>query len=104
MGERERSVEEIIIERLSAENTPEPVANLVISALLSAEELDKALQSGSIAAHEASSGNDLAGSAEPVRSYLTSITVAGFRGIGPKITLPISAGPGLTLVTGRNGS
>jgi recombinational DNA repair ATPase RecF len=104
MGERERSVEEIIIERLSAENTPEPVANLVISALLSEEELDKALQRSPIAAYKARSGNGSTGSAEPVRSYLTSITVEGFRGIGPKITLPISAGPGLTLVTGRNGS
>jgi hypothetical protein len=104
MGERERGVEEIIIEKLGAENTPEPVANLVISALLGDEELDKALQRGPIAAHKASSGSGSGGSSEPVRSYLTSITVEGFRGIGPKITLPISAGPGLTLVTGRNGS
>jgi ABC-type hemin transport system ATPase subunit len=100
----ERSVEEIIIERLSADSTPEPVANLVISALLGAEELNKALKSGPIAARKARSGASSAGSAEPVRSYLTSITVEGFRGIGPKITLTLSPGPGLTLVTGRNGS
>ena len=104
MGERERSVEEIIIERLSADNTPGPVANLLISALLGEEELDKALQSGPMAVHTASSEHGSAGSAEPVRSYLKSITVEGFRGIGPQITLPLSVGPGLTLVTGRNGS
>ncbi|WP_250280218.1 ATP-binding protein, partial [Frankia sp. Cppng1_Ct_nod] len=36
--------------------------------------------------------------------YLTSISVCGFRGIGPTKTLSLRPGPGLTLVTGRNGS
>lgn len=40
----------------------------------------------------------------PVGAYLTSIAVAGFRGIGPKATVPLHAGPGLTVVAGRNGS
>lgn len=35
---------------------------------------------------------------------LTEITVEGFRGIGPKRTLELKPGPGLTLVVGRNGS
>ena len=38
------------------------------------------------------------------RAYLKAITVEGFRGIGPKITLTLQPGPGLTVVTGRNGS
>jgi recombinational DNA repair ATPase RecF len=37
-------------------------------------------------------------------AHLRSITVEGFRGIGPKTTLSFPAGPGLTLVVGRNGS
>ena len=37
-------------------------------------------------------------------AYLTSLTVQGFRGIGPKQTLTFTAGPGLTIVIGRNGS
>src|SRR5438105_3578471 len=37
-------------------------------------------------------------------AWLRSITVEGFRGIGPKTTLSFPAGPGLTLVVGRNGS
>ncbi len=42
---------------------------------------------------------------EPVSSvYLQSITVRGFRGIGPEATLELGAQPGLTLVVGRNGS
>ncbi|TCJ40367.1 AAA family ATPase [Parafrankia sp. BMG5.11] len=36
--------------------------------------------------------------------HLESIGVHGFRGIGPLAVLPLRPGPGLTLVTGRNGS
>src|SRR5215217_4532536 len=35
---------------------------------------------------------------------LASITVEGFRGIGPRKALELRPGPGLTLVVGRNGS
>src|SRR5262249_12805499 len=37
-------------------------------------------------------------------AYVASITVEGFRGVGPSVTLPLRPGPGLTLVVGRNGS
>ncbi len=36
--------------------------------------------------------------------FVSSITVEGFRGIGPAATLTVRPGPGLTLVVGRNGS
>lgn len=36
--------------------------------------------------------------------FLAAIHVEGFRGAGPPATLPLRPGPGLTLVTGRNGS
>ncbi|MBA2350003.1 MAG: AAA family ATPase, partial [Solirubrobacterales bacterium] len=36
--------------------------------------------------------------------YLRSVTVEGFRGIGPEATLELPAHPGLVLVVGRNGS
>ena len=36
--------------------------------------------------------------------HLTSLKVEGFRGIGPAQTLSVHAGPGLTLIVGRNGS
>lgn len=42
--------------------------------------------------------------AEPPGIYVSSITVEGFRGVGPATTLPLTPGPGLTLVVGRNGS
>ncbi|MEU6382811.1 AAA family ATPase [Streptomyces bauhiniae] len=37
-------------------------------------------------------------------AYLQSVTVSGFRGIGRTARLLFTPGPGLTLVTGRNGS
>lgn len=36
--------------------------------------------------------------------YVGAITVSGFRGIGPAATLTLTSGPGLTIVSGRNGS
>jgi hypothetical protein len=41
---------------------------------------------------------------EPVGAYLESITVSGFRGIGPKVTVALQPGPGLIVIAGRNGS
>ncbi|WP_255183374.1 MULTISPECIES: ATP-binding protein [unclassified Rhodococcus (in: high G+C Gram-positive bacteria)] len=35
---------------------------------------------------------------------MTSITAAGFRGIGPKAALQLHPAPGITIVSGRNGS
>ena len=40
----------------------------------------------------------------PAGAYLRSITVSGFRGVGPAATLELEPGPGLTLIVGRNGS
>src|SRR5919108_633198 len=37
-------------------------------------------------------------------AFLRSVSVEGFRGIGPARTLELAPGPGLTLVVGRNGS
>lgn len=40
----------------------------------------------------------------PGRTYLSSIEVTGFRGIGATAVLDIEPGPGLTVVAGRNGA
>lgn len=42
--------------------------------------------------------------ADPVGAFLTSIAVAGFRGIGPESELTLHPAPGITIVSGRNGS
>ena len=41
---------------------------------------------------------------DPVGAYLSSVTVKGFRGIGPLATLKVKPGPGLTLVVDGTGA
>ena len=36
--------------------------------------------------------------------YLRSLSVEGFRGVGSQQTLEVQPGPGLTVISGRNGS
>lgn len=40
----------------------------------------------------------------PVTAYIRSVTARGFRGIGPESTLQLNPFPGITVVSGRNGS
>ncbi|GJJ22527.1 MULTISPECIES: AAA family ATPase [Mycolicibacterium] len=53
---------------------------------------------------------EVAGNAEttaetgPAATFLTSITVSGFRGVGPSARLDLYPAPGLMVVSGRNGS
>lgn len=88
-------------ERLKSEGLlPKNWSSLVLAACDGPEALEALLQNSKVSpAPEASSG--------PVKhsgAYLTSLTVQGFRGIGPKQTLTLTPGPGLTIVIGRNGS
>ncbi len=50
----------------------------------------------------AAEGDNAHGTSRDV--YLKSVTVEGFRGIGPAATLTVKPQPGLTVVVGRNGS
>ena len=86
MGEPGESVPQIITDALKADEVPNQVANLVVGAMPITGEGSASPETGT------------------KRAYLKTITVEGFRGIGPKITLTLQPGPGLTVVTGRNGS
>lgn len=89
-----------IIDRLAEADLGEHVEDLVLAAVQGDVEFEQARGSGQRYAKPAPVGE----SREPAGAYLTGISVEGFRGIGPKVTLNLSAGPGLTVVTGRNGS
>jgi recombinational DNA repair ATPase RecF len=95
MGERGRSVEEVILEKLKDDKVPGQVANLIINAM-------RGHQPVKVPGKRRPTASPPGG--EPPRAYLKAITVEGFRGIGPAVTLPLQPGPGLTLITGRNGS
>ena len=77
------------------------VTVLVLAALEGPDEL-AALLDGS--ARPAAAPGVARTPARPALAHLASITVEGFRGVGPAVTLELPPGPGLTLVVGRNGS
>lgn len=91
---------EILFERLAADSVPARTADVVLGALSGDQDLVAAL-----AGEPTKLDIEQAGTAEP-RShiYLSSVTVGGFRGVGPERTLAVRSAPGLTLIVGRNGS
>ena len=52
----------------------------------------------------AAAGGGAASTVEPAGAFLESITVRGFRGIGPAARLELHPAPGVTVISGRNGS
>ncbi len=74
------------------------VENLIVGALR--DRLDDVIDGAVVDRPVADPGEVSA----PVRAYLESVAVTGFRGIGPTCQLGLRPGPGLTLVVGRNGS
>ncbi len=88
-----------VLHRLDADATKTSKAeNLVLGALLG--RLDDVIDGIVAERPEAATREESA----PVRAYLESVEVTGFRGIGPTCKLGLRPGPGLTLVVGRNGS
>lgn len=78
--------------------------DLVLAALAGEQALERLLEGGPVEARGglANGGGEADGHGSSV--YLQDITVAGFRGIGPEVSLEAPPGPGLTVVVGRNGS
>ena len=88
-----------VLERLDADATKTGATeNLVLGALLG--RLDDVIDGVVVERPVAATREESA----PVRAYLESVAVTGFRGIGPTCKLGLRPGPGLTLVVGRNGS
>lgn len=102
------SLHDRILARLASTGADHhPWSFLILAALDGPEALRTYLAGASTPAPKAArpaSARVPAPSAEPPGIYVSSISVEGFRGIGPSATLPLQPGPGLTLVVGRNGS
>lgn len=101
-----RPLEAQLIDRLSVHPLPgTEEEDILIAALVGDAELEEAL-GGTSPARPATpaAGPDGTAARTPAGAYLKSVTVSGFRGIGPPATLELSPGPGLTVVCGRNGS
>ena len=94
----------IVEERLDADGAGNhDWAMLVLAACEGPDALGTVLGGAAQKARELAA-EAIAGAADPLDAYLRSITVEGFRGIGPARRLEVQPGPGLTLVIGRNGS
>ncbi len=96
------TVDQLILSHLDQASLPNAASNLLFGALLGAEDFAQVLGGG--VPTKPPNIADAAEAGEPIGTYLASIEVTGFRGIGPTTTLPLTPGPGLIVVTGRNGS
>lgn len=96
------TVDQLVLSHLDAANLPDTSTDLVLAALLGERELADML-GGSDPPLPRPPAPEPAAS-ESSGTYLASVEVAGFRGIGAAATLPLVPGPGLTIVMGRNGS
>jgi len=96
---------ETVRDRVTADGTLSEAAKLLVLAALAGP----GVRAGGGAA---TGGGAVAGDPVPpvppaggprARTYLSRVTVSGFRGIGPAASLHLVPGPGLTVVAGRNG-
>lgn len=95
------SIRSDILERLQYKTTDDTTQHLVLAALSGPEEVEQVL-SGKVV--DRIPDPEATDEDKVPSAYLKSISVKGFRGIGPEATLDLKAQPGLTLVVGRNGS
>ena len=104
----EGSLLSAVLQRLDASPLPSIAENLLLAALDSDDEMRRVVAGAARPRPETpAAGGAPAVAGEPgapSRVYLRSVTVEGFRGIGPPSTLTLEPGPGLTVVCGRNGS
>jgi hypothetical protein len=103
------ALEGLLLDRVAADTMLGDVEQeLVLAAAGGDEALDAALGGGTGRPPDPRRTDRRApGAVAPSRPdgmFLRSIRVSGFRGIGARATLTLPPGPGLTVVTGRNGS
>ena len=102
------ALESDLLDRLQRHPLAGDDQDLLLAAMLGEVELEEAIDGRAPARPDPTTGGHQAdadtGSRGPAGAYLRSVTVSGFRGIGPETTLELSPGPGLTVVCGRNGS
>ncbi|SDH11610.1 AAA family ATPase [Pseudonocardia oroxyli] len=101
MDKAELGLYELLIERLLADDAvDDATSGLILAAWSGDDALADALAGRGAPTAEPPSETE----AEHPDVYLAAVHAEGFRGIGRPATLQLAPGPGLTLVTGRNGS
>lgn len=98
-----RDVEREVWDLLDADTAvDEHTTYAVAAALHSDAELQQQLGGESPAV--ARPGGSTTAEPDPLRAFVRSITVTGFRGIGASATVEVNPFPGITVISGRNGS
>lgn len=108
MGTVEEAIEQDTIrevwELLDSDEAIGEQAMYLVAAALEGEEQLFAQAGGSSALSRPDSGAETTPTPDPVVAFLRAVTVAGFRGIGPSSRLEVPPRPGITVISGRNGS
>ena len=94
------SLREETFDRLVDADQDDEVVDLTLAAFDGPAALDAVLAGGQAPERPDQSARRIS----PSGTYLSGLVVQGFRGIGPRTELRLSPGPGLTVVSGRNGS
>jgi ABC-type Mn2+/Zn2+ transport system ATPase subunit len=91
----------VVEDRLKSEGARQKDwANAVLAAFDGRDSLERYLRNAAVGPHDSGAPS---ASTHP-GTYLASLKVEGFRGIGGSQTVEFNTGPGLTLLVGRNGS
>jgi energy-coupling factor transporter ATP-binding protein EcfA2 len=99
----DRMLQHLLWERIDTDSRlDDEVGLLVMAAADGPDVLDEALEGRAV--DRAEPAATVEQPVEPVGAYLGPVAVEGFRGVGPRASLLLRPGPGLTLVVGRNGS
>jgi hypothetical protein len=101
--------QELLRAELAREEAPDRVTAMVLAACAGSDRLASVINgsAGSPTAQGATPARPAGRTTEAAKVpavFLRSISVRGFRGVGPTATLPLVPGPGLTVALGRNGS
>ncbi|MFB9619136.1 AAA family ATPase [Brooklawnia cerclae] len=97
-----RELVDWVDEQITASGLDDEVGLLILAAMEGDDQLDVFLNSGASSTRVRGSVPDAGVTAGG--TFLRSIEVEGFRGIGATTTLRLKPKPGLTIVAGRNGS
>lgn len=95
-----QSLIERVFDHLVDANCSNATADLVLAALEGESALAAVLEGGPAPDRPESARERTA----PAGAFLTGLEVEGFRGIGQRTQLTLTPGPGLTVISGRNGS
>lgn len=93
-----------VSQRLDSSDLDDDAGVVVLSALEGEQALDECLDSPVAIARPDVEADSASDANAPRGTFVQSITVEGFRGIGPATSVDFKPGPGLTVVAGRNGS